>query len=254
MTFISTYSPVFTYFDSQLNHPNWKGKKVLDFGGNYGNLIRDSGSTIEHQNYWCLDVSRDALEQGRKEYPEAHWIFYNRFNWTYNPFGESDLPIPDLGQKFDYILSFSVFTHTNKTEMIELVTSLKESLVANGTLAFTFLDPHYQEMNSAEGTKANLRHYLEAKNTDPTVNTDLLIEEAKNAKYCALVNYKNIYKEDDDFDVVDQEMMRKTRVETKLESVYDTFFTAEYMKTLFPKAIILPPMYSLRQHCCVIKR
>src|SRR5262249_24580918 len=109
---------VFTYFDYELGSPSWKDKKVLDFGGNIGNLLHDQSSTIEPHNYWCIDVSRNAIERGKLTYPSAHWLFYNRYNFAFNPGGVEGLEVPDAGQKFDYIVAYSVFTHTSKAEMM----------------------------------------------------------------------------------------------------------------------------------------
>jgi len=250
---ISGYSPIFTYFDLQLGRPHWREKKVLDFGGNVGNVIRDPNSTVDQSNYWCLDVSKDAVERGRQEYPQAHWVFYDRFNWWYNPSGIPGLKIPDLGPKFDYVLSFSVFTHTNQVEMIELVTSLKTFLAVNGTLAFTFLDPHYRPSEVEEDPRTNLEYYLDTK-SDSTIDVDLILERAKNARWCTVMNYKNLYIEDEDISLTDQDMMKRAYNDPRYtRSAYDTYYTAEYIKTLFQGAIILPPVNALRQHCCILR-
>lgn len=56
----------FAYFDTLLNHPIWKGKKVLDFGGNIGNLLMNPDSTIEENQYWCMAVDEEAIAIGKK--------------------------------------------------------------------------------------------------------------------------------------------------------------------------------------------
>ena len=124
MTFVSSAPEHLTYYDLQLDHPHWEHATVLDFGGNRGNALM--AGRIKQENYWCIDVSWDAIEWGRREYPEAHWIFYDRYNFEFNPTGIPDLPIPDLGRKFDYILAYSVFSHTHEAEMIELVKDLRK--------------------------------------------------------------------------------------------------------------------------------
>jgi hypothetical protein len=68
MTFISKKLGQFPYFDQQLGQPDWRGKRVLDFGGNIGNLLRHESSTIDHDKYWCIDVSKDAIEFGKQAY------------------------------------------------------------------------------------------------------------------------------------------------------------------------------------------
>src|ERR687895_1207799 len=67
-SWISTRTGQFAYFDRQLQHPDWSGKKVLDFGGNVGNILLDPKCTIEPANYWSIDVSRDAIAEGRRRH------------------------------------------------------------------------------------------------------------------------------------------------------------------------------------------
>src|SRR5262245_51597212 len=70
---------LFTYFSLQLGDPVWGGKNVLDFGGSIGSFLRDPGSTIEEERYWCIDVNGEAIERGEADYPKSHWVFYNRY-------------------------------------------------------------------------------------------------------------------------------------------------------------------------------
>ena len=120
---IHQYYPVFTYFANQLDQSSewWTDKKVLDFGGNCGNILRDPNCTIKHENYYCLDISSAAIEKGREDFPEAHWHHYNRFNIAYNFDGNKDEPFPVFSEKFDVILIYSVFTSTSRSEMIRCI-------------------------------------------------------------------------------------------------------------------------------------
>ena len=79
MTFISRRSGQFTYFALQLGESMWRGKDVLDFGGNIGNILKDPNSTIDEERYWCIDVGKEAVEMGRRSYPKSHWLSYNRY-------------------------------------------------------------------------------------------------------------------------------------------------------------------------------
>src|SRR6185295_14820158 len=108
-------------FNQQLGYPDWTGKTVLDFGGNAGHLLLDPNCSIRHENYYCIEVLREALEKGRRKFPRAHWIHYDRYNCSFNPEGIVDLRIPDPGIQFDIILAYSVFTHTTREEMNDLV-------------------------------------------------------------------------------------------------------------------------------------
>ena len=201
MSFISSRFGQFKYFDLQLAKPAWRGRTVLDFGGNVGNILQDPGSTIDHDRYWCIDVSRDAIQRGREIYPAAHWVFYDRHNFAFNPAGIADLEVPDTNHEFDYILAYSVFTHVNKSEMLDLVTQLCQRLSVNGVLAFTFIDPHFNPARANgkvhpgyyDGT--NLRQRLERhKDSEPTLDVQLLLEKARNAEWCTLVNDDDLHR------------------------------------------------------------
>jgi SAM-dependent methyltransferase len=118
---ISTRVTQFAYFDQLLGGLAWKGRKVLDFGGNIGTFLVGAGDRVDHDDYWCIDLNREVIERGRQAYPRAHFVHYDRYSSQYNPHGTRHLPIPNCGLKFDIIVAFSVFTHTHQSEMFELV-------------------------------------------------------------------------------------------------------------------------------------
>ena len=88
-------------------------------------------------------INPAVIAQGRRIYPRAHFVHFNRYSSQYNPHGIRHLPIPDCGVKFDFILAFSVFTHVDENEMVESVGALRRMLAPDGVLAFTFFDPQY---------------------------------------------------------------------------------------------------------------
>src|SRR5947207_563800 len=235
MSFISAAPEHLTYFDLQLERPNWEDARVLDFGGNRG--ITLTSGRIRESNYWCVDVSLDAIDQGRRDYPEAHWIFYNRYNFHFNPTGIVDLPVPLQGRSFDYILAYSVFTHTSKAEMIELVDCLRDLLVEDGRLVFTFIDPHYvlpkgySSFLRDHHPPTNLGLRLESiKQRNPSLPVQQRLRQAAGADWCTLINNGDLYVGPDDN--IDH------HVETK--TLYDTFCTVSYMGQIFPEATVLP--------------
>src|SRR4026208_1586625 len=138
---VSTRRTQFPYFDEVLGHPAWKGRKILDFGGNIGTFLASAGDNVDHEDYWCIDINRAVVEQGRLTYPRAHFVHFNRYSSQYNPHGIRNLSIPDCGGvKFDFILAFSVFTHVDVNEMVETVGALRRMLAHDAVLAFTFFD------------------------------------------------------------------------------------------------------------------
>ena len=111
------------------------------------NQSRPSGQlypdcAIRHEQYYCMDLHgcpRGSDRRGRERFPKANRVHYDR----YNPDGIEGLPVPDLGIGFDFILAFSVFTHTTREEMHDLVGQLRSRLAPDGALVFTFIDSHF---------------------------------------------------------------------------------------------------------------
>ena len=250
MPFLSTKTGQFTYFSLQLGNSDWRGKYVLDFGGNVGNMLRDPNSTIDEDRYWCVDVVRESIESGKVAFPRARWVFYDRYCFFFNPQGNSHLKLPEIAQSFDYIVAYSVFTNTSRTDMLELVEQLKRLLSAGGALAFTFIDPHYRSWpGQYDGN--NLRWRLEReifleneKGNTLDLDVDDLIERARHAPWFVLVNGEDLY--------LETEVMRV--YEPDQQRTYHTFYSVEYMRSLFPEATILPPANDEMQHCCLIRR
>jgi hypothetical protein len=224
----------------------WRGKNILDFGGNIGNILRDPNSNIDADHYWCLDVVKEAIEKGKESYPAAHWVFYDRYCFSFNPNGVPGLPLPDLGMKFDYIVAYSVFTNTTPTDMLELVCQLKSIVAENGTLAFTFIDPqHYSRTGQSRGNNLQWRVDLEiTRGNISAVQGENIIMSTRHAEWFMLVNGGDLYINSENTRSYDLDQQKTCYV----------FHTARYMKALFPDATILPPVNNEMQHCCVIRR
>ena len=218
----------FAYFDEQLDHPDWSGKRVLDFGGNKGNLLLDPACAIRHPDYYCLDVISDAIDEGRGMFPDAHFIHYDRYNCSFNPEGIRDLPVPDLGVKFDVILAYSVFTHTTFEEMTDLIAQLQQRLAPGGMLAFTFIDPHWE---------GNLRWRLQKRNSAHRV--EALLEQSRDAQWCSLVNGTELY----------VNSSGECDSQTGDCITYNVYYTERFMREQFPDGTIKKPVNDERQHC-----
>ncbi len=246
MTFFSTRLGQFTYFSLQIGQRDWHGKNVLDFGGNIGKILEDPNSTIDHERYWCVDIVEQAIEKGKALFPKSHWVFYNRYCFAFNPYGIPNLPVPDLHQAFDYILAFSVFTNTTETDMLQLVTQLEGMLAANGVLAFTFLDPHHFS-RPAKDPRNNFQWRVDLEIERGNCSAEegrRIIERTKQADWFTLINGNNLYIETDDY---------QTYPPDQQETCY-VYHTEKYMRKLFPRATILPPVNDEMQHCCLIKK
>lgn len=250
MGFFSTKMGQFSYFSLQVGESVWRGKKVLDFGGNIGNILRDPNSTIEQEDYWCIDVVKDSIERGRAFYPKSHWVFYNRYCFFFNPHGIPNLTLPDLGGSFDYIVAYSVFSNTTQTDMRQLVNHLEGLLAHNGALAFTFIDPHYFSWpgeyhgNNFLWRLEREKQLEQEKGHILDIDMETLTKRAQHASWCVLVNGEDLYIETEDIRPYEPERQRTHHV----------FYSEVFMKTLFPHATILPPVNNEMQHCCVIRK
>lgn len=246
MTFFSTRLGQFTYFALQLGQHDWTGKNILDFGGNIGKILEDPNSTIDQQRYWCVDVVKEAVEKGKTSFPKAHWVFYDRYCFSFNPYGIRDLPVPDLHQAFDYILAFSVFTNTTERDMLQLVEQLESMLAENGVLAFTFLDPfHFPWPVKDPRNNFQWRVDLEIERGNCSADDGRsLIERTKHADWFMLVNGNDLYIETDDI---------RTYAPEEEKTCY-VYHTEKYMKSVFPHATILPPVNDEMHHCCIVKK
>src|SRR5436190_8863914 len=235
---VSTRLTQFPYFDELLGHPVWKGSKILDFGGNVGTFLESAGDNVDHEDYWCIDINRAVMEQGRRLYPRAHFLHFNRYSPQYNPHGIRHEPIPQCGLKFDFVLAFSVFTHVDQTEMLELVGSLRSMLASSGVLAFTFLDPQF-DRSLSNPTMRRGSNVL--RNLGSRRNNEVL----RRARWFVLLD-NQIFIEPADA------LCHQTRNGKPLES-FCSFFTADYMKSLFPGATVQAPVQREWQHCCVLR-
>jgi SAM-dependent methyltransferase len=262
-TWISGRMGQFTYFDHQLGNPDWTDKCVLDFGGNVGNILLDPKCQIEPRNYWSIDVSRDAIAEGRRRHPNAHFVFYDRYNYEYNFTGIPGLPIPNLGVRFDFIVAWSVVTHNSKAETMGFVDQLMGLLTADGKLAFTFMDPlwtaspGWARESEAPG-KSNL-HWSLAAHHESKADVAGLLEKAKKADltWVNLIDDELVFDPDDDGLSVEKggasaAAPDEPSPEHRNRRTYLSFCTPEYMSRLFPKAQIRPPVRPERHHCAII--
>jgi SAM-dependent methyltransferase len=246
--FISKKLGQFTYFAQQVGRTDWRGKTVLDFGGNIGNILRDPNCTIEEERYWCIDVVRDSVDRGRALYPRANWMFYDRFSFYFNPRGVRGLPLPKLNEKFDYIVAYSVFTNTPPSDMHDLLGQLKGLLKNGGTLAFTFIDPFYVSWPGRCDWN-NFRWRLEreielekAKGRILELDTVGLARKTEGARWLMLVNGEDLYIETEATRDYAPDEQRSCHV----------FHTETHLRSVLPQATIRPPANDEMQHCCLI--
>jgi SAM-dependent methyltransferase len=247
-TIVSTRVTQFTYFDEILGHPDWTSSKILDFGGNVGGFLVGAGTRVNHEDYWCLDLNKGVIAEGAREFPRAHFLHYDRYSSQYNPNGVRNLPVPDLGLKFDAIMAFSVFTHTHQQEMLDLIAQLRWMLKPKGRLAFTFTDPSYDRSLSDPALPAgtDVRKLLGwRKAENPALEIEDMVETARHADWCLVIDEKL-------YVAPGPELSHQEHRGRPWES-YCSYFTVGYMSSLFPDGKVLPPVSPEWQHCCVLK-
>jgi SAM-dependent methyltransferase len=238
---VSTRLTHFAYFNEILGKPRWEGKKILDLGGNVGTFLLAAGGRVDPQDYWCVDLNRPVVEQGRLTHPRAHFVHYDRYSPQYNPTGQRYLPLPDCGVAFDIILAFSVFTHIDRSEMVELVGSMRGMLAPGGVLACTFYDPYYDRSLSTRALPpgSEVIGKLESRGDGGSA------QQQRQIDWCVLI--------DGDLHVdPGDELSHQTRDGKPLES-YVSFFTSESMRTLFPEGTVHRPVPPDWQHCVVFQ-
>ncbi|MBV9494762.1 MAG: class I SAM-dependent methyltransferase [Acidobacteria bacterium] len=240
----STRTNQFEYFDEVLGHPRWRGKKILDFGGNVGNFLIGASDEVRERDYWCMEVHADVVREGQTNFPRAHFVHFDRYSSEFNPAGVRHQPVPDDGTRFDFILAFSVFTHIDRSEMLELATSLRALLAPRGVFAFTFTDPTYDKARShPDLAGSDVRKSLGWANAK---DLDALVERAMASPYCVAIG-------DQLFCEPGEEISHQKRVGAPWES-YCAYYTADCMRSLFPGCEIHDPVKPAWQHCCVVRR
>jgi hypothetical protein len=241
--FLSRKTGQFAYFAAQIGTRDWRGRDVLDFGGNIGNILLDPRSTIDPRRYWCLDVVEASVEKGRQRWPEGHWLFYDRYCFFFNPHGVPRLPLPDLERTFDIVVAYSVFTNTDRTDMLDMVPQLQALLSPGGVLAFTYIEPHHR--SSPGDPRDNFLWRLERERGESSSpKSREMLRRARDAAWCILVNGEDLY-------VETEEIRDYPAPEQKS---HHTFYTTGYLRTLFPQASFRSPVYGEGHHCCVIRR
>ena len=118
--------------------PTIANGNVLDYGSNYGTFLESSKKQFPEDMYTGIDVDQEAIDEGKRLFPNASFICYDGYNAVYNSSGkESVIDLPDT---YDTIVSYSVFSHTSKEDMLEKINWLYTSLKPNGTILATWLD------------------------------------------------------------------------------------------------------------------
>jgi hypothetical protein len=224
------YWPCWTYFNQILGDYPWEEKTILDFGGSWGNLLRDPFSEVKEQNYWCLDVRPEAVSAGAYAFPQAHWVLYNRWSQQYNPTGLRAAPLPLPPNAFDLVIAHSVFTHTSRSEMVTTVeTDLLPLLVNGGACIITLLQTE------------QLAYFLQKRSPLAMPEQALLCQEAEalSSSFYLLSNR--------DIQPIDRPLP-----DDDIKRVVTAFYKTDEILSLWPQLNITLKVIDVNEQCAVI--
>jgi predicted SAM-dependent methyltransferase len=192
----------YAWFKELDNVINFKNKKVLDFGGSWGNLINSSSRDIKQENYTCLDVDKVAISEGMINFPRSNWIHYNKKSIVYNFDGNPKERINSaLGdEKYDIIFSYSVFTHMLYEDFVSTIDELKNHLTVDGKIYITIclqqdqdLLDWYKDARIEEGYNKDFKYKLNDSYIY-VVNNNQVEEVNSSYKYFLVYYDKNFIK------------------------------------------------------------
>lgn len=219
-------SPRFQFFDVMLKKPDWENAKILDIGGNRGNFLQDGIELkkIDAKNYFCLDVDKEALDYGRTNFPDANWVSHNAFNHMYNSSGVEDSNFPFEDNTFDYILAYSVYSHTTFEQLVFDINEMRRVCKPGGKVAFTVID------------KLSAEYFTTKRKTDYPNKTCLTHEQIL---YTSIEDYKYFV----DNDLLLDQLYNKNSV-NHLVTIYNTDWLINY----FSPEIKLEMKFPLNGH------
>lgn len=144
MSYIVSRKPRLNIFQAALGIEDWRGAKILDYGGNMGNILQDGieAKQINPADYTCIDVDKKALTYGQECFPEATWIHYDRFNEVYNVNGKEYLKFPFGDKTFDIACAYSLHSHCSYEAFTFDLQELKRVsyTVATSIVEFNFIE------------------------------------------------------------------------------------------------------------------
>ncbi len=124
--------------------------KLLDIGcGSLRGGVRYI-EYLQEGNYYGLDINNSLIEAGRIEVEEAKLSYKNP-----NLIVDDKFSFDRFSEKFDFMVSVSVFTHLPMNIIVRCLNKARESLATNGIYYSTFFQAptssHLDEINQQPG-------------------------------------------------------------------------------------------------------
>jgi len=117
-------------------------------------------------NYTGTDIAQEAIDFCTKRYPKSK--FYKN----------EMTKLPNLGQKFDMICLFSVFTHIYPNEIVEYLKDMKNYLKTDGCIVATIFKN--SKIQNYTGTRNRMQ-----------LNENYFFELVQNAGFSHIIAHKN---------------------------------------------------------------
>jgi ubiquinone/menaquinone biosynthesis C-methylase UbiE len=192
--------PAFADACSQLD---WANIKILDFGGNRGNLVEDlteSYTNYDTQHYTSLDVDQHALRLGQLKFPLANWVKYNAYNPVYNPGGQKFSVLPFSDNQFDVAVAYSVHSHTLHDDMIwdlrELLRVSKKYVITTIVDNLNAVDYFINKRLNTSGKAPHKDIFKNSEFLNYFVNDDIVVSDFVAEDHGYLEHFVTVYNTD----------------------------------------------------------
>lgn len=129
---------VFKIYTDHIDINEFRDKDILDYGCGSLRLPKDAVGVIDMSRYTGLEIRPHLVDYCKESLPQSKIIYQDLYNIVYNPKGEL-ASLQPIEEKFDLILSYSVFSHTTLEQFQESIEILRESLNPGGYMLLSFL-------------------------------------------------------------------------------------------------------------------
>jgi len=242
--YIPKHSFVHTTLQTANSNINLSTARVLELYGNAGTLLNDPENQVLEENYVVIDCDQEAIDQGKEDFPNADFRFWNRHNQMNHPGGVIDEPLPLVeGEKFDVIFAYM------KTANVD-----PEILFADLNTLYDYLNPQGVIIFSVFVREVALNYFVVRRTHEYGMLDNDLIENTEQSNVFCLI--------DNDDARIDVERVPTQGDNSVMESTHFTWFwNNEYLtkrtKLAFPEATVtsrrLPPMWSIQNPIVIQK-
>ena len=245
---VEAYQPKCNYINTAFTSANVSldltDAKVLEIYGNAGQLLAAPDNVIKQENYTVFDTSKEAIQQGITDYPNADFRFWDHHNQMNHPGGNIDEPMPWSGdEKFDFIFCWMKTANLDPEILDSLTTQCYEHLNPGGAIIWGVFV-----------RDVALNYFIVRRTHEYGMVEPSVVETSENSNWMTLI--------DNDVIHIDVERVPTSGEDACLESTHFSLFwnyssLTSRIEALIPDAEVvsrrLPPMWSI-QNPIVIKK